>query len=57
MTARSICPTALVPLEDYAGALDNLFSHVAQRRGLRTYLQRKSRPRANLVLSRGSATR
>ena len=39
MTARRACPPAPGPLEDYAQRFDALFSSLAQRRGLRDYLQ------------------
>jgi hypothetical protein len=39
MTARRPCPPAPGPLEDYATQFDPLLASVAQRRGLRDYLQ------------------
>jgi SRSO17 transposase len=39
MTARRPCPPAPGPLEDYANQFDPLLASVAQRRGLRDYLQ------------------
>lgn len=39
MTARRSCPPAPGPLEAYAAAFDDLFGHLAQRRGFRAYLQ------------------
>ena len=39
MTARRPCPPAPGPLEAYAAVFDDLFGHVAQRRGFRAYLQ------------------
>jgi hypothetical protein len=39
MTARCPCPLAPGPLEDYATQFDPLLASVAQRRGLRDYLQ------------------
>jgi len=40
MTTRRPCPPAPGPLEDYARQFDPLFRSLAQRRGLRHYLQR-----------------
>jgi DDE superfamily endonuclease len=45
MTARRPCPPAPGPLEDYAQRFDSLFSSLAQRRGLRDYLQGLLLPR------------
>jgi DDE superfamily endonuclease len=45
MTARRLCPPAPGPLEDYAARFDPLFSSLAQRRGLRDYLQGLLLPR------------
>jgi DDE superfamily endonuclease len=45
MTARRPCPPAPGPLEDYATQFDPLFSSLAQRRGLRDYLQGLLLPR------------
>jgi SRSO17 transposase len=45
MTARRSCPPAPGPLEDYAQRFDPLFSSLAQRRGLRDYLQGLLLPR------------
>jgi DDE superfamily endonuclease len=39
MTKRLPCPPAPGPLEDYAAQFDPLFRSLAQRRGLRAYLQ------------------
>src|SRR5271156_703026 len=39
MTARLPCPAAPGPLEDYAARLDDLFGSLAQRRGVREYLE------------------
>ena len=39
MTVRRACPPAPGPLEAYAAAFDDLFGHLAQRRGFRAYLQ------------------
>ena len=38
MTKPVACPPAPGPLEDYAARFDDLFTHVAQRRGFREYL-------------------
>src|SRR5258705_7998080 len=38
MTGRRACPAAPGPLEGYAARFDDLFTHVAQRRGFREYL-------------------
>src|ERR671936_934527 len=38
MTRRIACPSAPGPLEEYAARFDDLFTHAAQRRGLRAYL-------------------
>src|ERR1044072_3495831 len=45
MTERRPCPPAPGPLEAYAGQFDPLFSSLAQRRGLRDYLQGLLLPR------------
>jgi hypothetical protein len=45
MTTRRPCPPAPGPLEDYAAQFDHLFSSLAQRRGLRDYLQGLLLPR------------
>jgi hypothetical protein len=45
MTARRPCPPAPGPLEEYAARFDPLFSSLAQRRGLRDYLQGLLLPR------------
>jgi hypothetical protein len=45
MTSRRSCPPAPGPLEAYAQRLDPLFSSLAQRRGLRDYLQGLLLPR------------
>jgi SRSO17 transposase len=45
MTTRRLCPPAPGPLEAYAQRLDPLFSSLAQRRGLRDYLQGLLLPR------------
>ena len=45
MTTRRPCPPAPGPLEDYAQRFDGLFSSLAQRRGLRDYLQGLLLPR------------
>jgi DDE superfamily endonuclease len=45
MTSRRACPPAPGPLEDYAQRFDALFSSLAQRRGLRDYLQGLLLPR------------
>jgi hypothetical protein len=45
MTKRLPCPPAPGPLEDYAAQLDPLFRSLAQRRGLRAYLQGLLLPR------------
>jgi hypothetical protein len=45
MTARRPCPPAPGPLEDYATQFDPLLVSVAQRRGLRDYLQGLLLPR------------
>jgi hypothetical protein len=39
VTKRRPCPPAPGPLEDYAAQFDALFARLAQRRGLRAYLQ------------------
>ena len=45
MTKRLPCPPAPGPLEDYATQFDPLFARLAQRRGLRAYLQGLLLPR------------
>ena len=45
MTTRRPCPPAPGPLENYAQQFDGLFSSLAQRRGLRDYLQGLLLPR------------
>ena len=45
MTTRRACPPAPGPLEAYAQRFDALFSSLAQRRGLRDYLQGLLLPR------------
>jgi SRSO17 transposase len=45
MTTRRPCPPAPGPLEDYAARFDPLLSSLAQRRGLRDYLQGLLLPR------------
>src|ERR671913_623181 len=45
MTKRLACPPAPGPLEDYAAQFDALFTRLAQRRGLRAYLQGLLLPR------------
>jgi SRSO17 transposase len=45
MTTRRPCPPAPGPLEDYATQFDPLFTRLAQRRGLRAYLQGLLLPR------------
>jgi SRSO17 transposase len=45
MTTRRPCPPAPGPLEDYAQQFDPLLSSLAQRRGLRDYLQGLLLPR------------
>jgi hypothetical protein len=45
MTTRRPCPPAPGPLEDYAQRFDPLLASVAQRRGLRDYLQGLLLPR------------
>jgi DDE superfamily endonuclease len=45
MTKRQPCPPAPGPLEDYATQFDPLFTRLAQRRGLRAYLQGLLLPR------------
>jgi DDE superfamily endonuclease len=45
MTKRLACPPAPGPLEDYAQRFDPLFGSLAQRRGLRAYLQGLLLPR------------
>jgi hypothetical protein len=39
MTKRLPCPPVPGPLESYAAQFDALFGRLAQRRGLRAYLQ------------------
>jgi SRSO17 transposase len=45
VTKRLFCPPAPGPLEDYAVQFDALFTRLAQRRGLRAYLQGLLLPR------------
>src|SRR6266508_4082667 len=45
MTTRRPCPPAPGPLEAYAAEFDDLFGSLAQRRGLRDYLQGLLLPR------------
>jgi DDE superfamily endonuclease len=45
VTKRLPCPPAPGPLEDYAAHFDALFARLAQRRGLRAYLQGLLLPR------------
>ena len=45
MTNRLPCPPAPGPLEDYAAQFDPLFTRLAQRRGLRAYLEGLLLPR------------
>ena len=45
MTKRLACPPAPGPLEDYAAQFDALLARLAQRRGLRSYLQGLLLPR------------
>jgi hypothetical protein len=45
VTKRLACPPAPGPLEDYAAQFDALFARLAQRRGLRAYLQGLLLPR------------
>ena len=45
MTTRRPCPPAPGPLEDYAARFDPLLLSLAQRRGLRDYLQGLLLPR------------
>jgi len=45
MSNRLPCPPAPGPLEDYAAQFDPLFTRLAQRRGLRAYLQGLLLPR------------
>ena len=45
MTKRLACPPAPGPLEDYAARFDALWGSLAQRRGLRDYLQGLLLPR------------
>jgi hypothetical protein len=45
VTKRLPCPPAPGPLEDYAAQFDALFTRLAQRRGLRAYLQGLLLPR------------
>src|SRR5215212_1149473 len=45
VTKRRPCPPAPGPLEDYAAQFDALFARLAQRRGLRAYLQGLLLPR------------
>jgi hypothetical protein len=45
MTGPKSCPPAPGPLEGYAARFDDLFTHVAQRRGFREYLAGLLAPR------------
>src|SRR5436189_4863957 len=45
MTKPKSCPPAPGPLEGYAARFDDLFTHVAQRRGFREYLAGLLAPR------------
>src|SRR5215467_7856139 len=45
MTKMKPCPPAPGPLEGYAARFDDLFTHVAQRRGFREYLAGLLAPR------------
>jgi SRSO17 transposase len=45
MTKQLPCPPAPGPLEGYAARFDDLFTHVAQRRGFREYLAGLLAPR------------
>jgi hypothetical protein len=45
MTKPIACPPAPGPLEEYAARFDDLFTHVAQRRGFREYLAGLLAPR------------
>jgi SRSO17 transposase len=45
VTKRRACPPAPGPLEDYAAQFDRLLARLAQRRGLRAYLQGLLLPR------------
>jgi SRSO17 transposase len=45
VSKRRACPPAPGPLEDYAAQFDPLFTRLAQRRGLRAYLQGLLLPR------------
>src|SRR2546421_9793991 len=45
MTKPRLCPPAPGPLEGYAARFDDLFTHVAQRRGVRDYLAGLLAPR------------
>src|SRR2546430_7159329 len=45
MTKLKPCPPAPGPLEGYAARFDDLFTHVAQRRGFREYLAGLLAPR------------
>src|SRR5260370_7556116 len=45
MTKAIACPPAPGPLEGYAARFDDLFTHVAQRRGFREYLAGLLAPR------------
>jgi len=45
MTKPRPCPRAPGPLEEYAARFDDLFTHVAQRRGFREYLAGLLAPR------------
>src|SRR5256884_9407928 len=45
MTKPRSCPPAPGPLEEYAARFDDLFTHVARRRGFRDYLAGLLAPR------------
>jgi len=45
MTKRRACPPAPGPLEEFAAHFDPLFARLAQRRGLRAYLEGLLLPR------------
>ena len=45
MTKPVPCPPAPGPLEEYAARFDDLFTHLAQRRGFREYLAGLLAPR------------
>src|SRR5438067_1559060 len=53
MTKPKLCPRAPGPLEGYAARFDDLFTHVAQRRGMREYVAGLLAPRErNKTLTR-----